>query len=155
MIVVRSQKANKSHASEFVIQLGQNKGEGLKFLYSSHGMLNSSSEDSERLIRVFPDAKNLIIGDKTSSGLLLDKEVLQSLSSGNKIVLMLPNVYSLVRSDVEHDFPSSLILLCIPGRLLSCISGRTGFLAINKASETFRTQICLHLIAPGGLVSAI
>ena len=155
MRVVKSQRVNESHASEFVIKLGQMKGRGTKFLHPSYGMLDSGSESSEGLFRAFSDAKELIIGDKMSSSLLLDKEVLQSLPSSNRIILMLPDVYPLVRSNMEHDFPSSLILLCIPGRLLSRISGRTEFLAINKAPETFGTQICLHLVAPGGVVGAI
>ena len=155
MIVVRSQRVNESHASEFVIQLDQIKGRVTKFLDPSHGMLDSGSEGSEGLLRVFPNAEELIIGNKMSASLLLDKEVFQDLPSGNRIVLMLPDVYSLVRSNMEHDFPSSLILLCIPGRLSSGINGRTEFFAINKVPKTIGMQICLHLVALGGVVSAI
>ena len=155
MSIVRSQRANESHVSEFVIQFGQIKGRGTKFLDPSHGMLDLGSEGNEGLLRAFPDAEELIIGNKMSFSLLLDKEILQSLPSSNRIILMLPDVYPLVRSNVEYDFPSSLILLCILGRLLSGISGRTEFLAINKSPGTFGTQICLYLVAPGGVVSAI
>ena len=104
---------------------------------------------------MFPDAKELIIDNKASSSLLLDKEIFWSLPSGNRIVLILPDVYSLVRSDVGCDFPSSLILLHIPNRLLSHISGRTEFLAINKVLETFEVQICLYPIDPDGIVNDI
>ena len=88
--------------SEFVIQLGQIKGRGMKFLDTSHSMLNPGSEGSEGLLRAFPNAKELIIGDKTGSSFLLDKEVFQNLSSNDRIILMLPDVYPLVRSDVEQ-----------------------------------------------------
>ena len=155
MIVVRSQRVNESHATEFIIQLGQIKSGGTKFLDPSHGMLDLGSEGSEECLRVFPDAKELIIGDKTSFSLLLYKDVLQNLPNSNRIVLILPDVCPLVRGDVEHDFPSSLILLCIPGRLLSGISGRMEFLAINKAPETFGMQIYHHLVTPDGVVSTI
>ena len=51
-----------------------------------------------------PNAEELVIGDKTSCRLLLDIKGLQGGPSSIGVILMLPDVYSLLWHNVEHDF---------------------------------------------------
>jgi len=145
---------NHCHAEQFIVQIGQSEGGRMEFFDPGHSLLNSGSEGSEGLVRGLPDAEELVIGNKRSCRLLLDIESLQGDPSSVGIVLVLPDVHSLLWYNVEHDFTSSPVLLDIPGILLSFSSSWTLLLAIHQSPEALGAQQSLHFLAPCGIVGA-
>jgi len=78
VVVFWSKSTNYSRAEQF-IQVDQNEGGGTKFFDPGHGLLDSGSEGSERLLRGLPNAEEFVIGHKTSCRLLLN---IKSLKGG-------------------------------------------------------------------------
>jgi len=154
VVVIRPKGTNHRHTEQFIIQIGQSEDGGTRFFDPGHGLLDSGSQDSEGLLRGLPDAEELIIGHKTSCRLLLNTEGLQGSPSGAGVILVLPDVYSLLWHNVEHDFTSSPVLLDIPGILLSSSSSWTLLLAIHQSPEALGVQQSLHFLAPCDIVGA-
>ena len=90
-----------------------------------------------------------------SAGLLLHIECLQHLPSSSGVVLLSPDVNSLIWHQIEHQLSSSLVLFDIPGLLLLGWCGGVRLFAIYKMPEVFEMQECFQIFAPGGVVVAI
>lgn len=67
-------RMNHHQAAQFIIKIGVTEGKGVKLLDFEHALLDSGNESYEGLLRMLTDAEKLIIGDKMSYRLLLDKK---------------------------------------------------------------------------------
>ena len=103
----------------------------------------------------FSDGKELIISHKASAGFLLHIECLQRLPSGSGVVLLSPNVNSLIWHQIEHQLSSSPVLFDVPGLLLLGRCAGARLFAIDESLQAFGAQEGLHLFAPGSVVVAI
>ena len=101
------------------------------------------------------DGEKLVICNETSAGFLLHIEHLQHLPSSSGVVLLSPNVNSLIWHQIEHQLSSSPVLFNIPGLLLLGWCAGMCLFAVYKAPEAFGIQECFHLFAPDGVVVAI
>ena len=105
----------------------------MEILDLKHGLLNLSSQGRQGLLRVFSNAKELVIGDKVTAGLLLDKDCLKGIPSLCGVILVCSNMDSLVWSNIEHELASCSVLLDVPSSLLCACSGWTSLFPIHKS----------------------
>ena len=127
----------------------------MKLLECGHRLLNSCTKYRKRLLRALPDAEKLIIGNKTSTSLLLDIEWLESGPSSSGVILVYLDVHPLVWRNIEHELTSSLVLLDIPSLLLLISWSQLFFLAIDEASKALGVQQSLHLFASCSVIVVI